>query len=818
MLSRTSIYKFSSVLMTVCLIIILLPLMVVDAADTPPELQKYVLNNSWGGESNVFNEPLDVSVGPDGRIYVLNRSLSRVSVITPGDEVFKNFGSFGGNQGQLINSTGIVTDDDGNVYVLVSWTVHKFTQDGDYLSTWGIFEDASGIAIQNDFIYIVENIYHDDYSENCIHKFNLDGDMVLTEPWCGDEGSGDGEFNRPLDIAVNDEGNIFIADTHNHRIQKLSPTGEYLAQWGSEGTGEGEFNLPMHIAFDHAGNIYVSDWGNYRLQVFSETFEFIDELFLFGDKELHFQIPRGIDFDAEGNLLVAVSGSGVVQKYSPNHEFITQWGVPPSAQGQFNNPMDIAIDAGGNVFVADTHNRRIQKFNPFGVFLTEWDISFEGDDWPYPISIALDAYGNVYVLDQNYAQVQKFDPSGNPFEGWALDDDIIDIDAYPRGIAIDPEGYIYVAGGYNNKVHKFTTVDGTFVSEWGGDGEIDYPVDVAVDGSGDVYVLDWNNFLIRKFHEDGTLVTAWGERGYGEGAFEDPTAIATDANGYVYVLDSVLNNIQVFTSGGEFVSRWHTYLLEAEEQLNSPRGIALDGNGKIFITDTFNQRIQVLAPALPEEDPESGLILNGNFDSQGSSDGLLAQGVFPAIQEGALRGIRTRTIEGLDYWAYGGTLPVNRTTETLEGVYSLQLGEPVQPVEQGLGTAWASQVFYIPPNSSAELSLNVNIFTNDSINRADFLIEIQDAVALNSLAVVTREGYRTGVAGERPVGTVDLGWKTIKYDLSPFSGRFVRLVLSNRNLTQDSLGIWSYVEKISVRYESLETPLPFNIFLPLMLK
>jgi sugar lactone lactonase YvrE len=695
--------------------------------------------------------------------------------------------------------------------------VNKFTADGDYVKSWGSFSDAEGIAYHDGFIYIVEYSYNfdNDSYAHCFYKFNLEGDLALDEPWCGVEGSGDGEFNRPSDIAVDQTGNIFIADTQNHRIQKLSPTGEYLGQWGSVGSGEGEFNTPLHISIANSGNIYVSDWGNYRVQVFSESFNFIEEFYLFGaEEEPHFRSPRGMDFDAKGNLFVAVSGIGRVQKYSPTHDFITQLGIPPYAQGQFNIPMDIAIDSVGNVYVADTYNRRIQKFNPYGVFLTEWPIPFEGINWSYPISIAIDLDDFVYVLDQSYAQVQKYDSTGNRVVGWALEAGIIAIDVdYPLGIAVDTGGYLYVAGGYSKKIHKFTTEDGTFVTEWGGEGEIGYPVDVAVDAVGDVYLIDQNDFLVRKYDSSGTLKTAWG----GDGVFPGPTSLAVDVEGYVYVLDSVAKNIHVFTAGGEFVSLWSTYILEAEEQLNSPRGITLDGNGKIFITDTFNQRIQVLAPDLPEEDPESGLILNGNFVSETREDGLSAQRVVSVNNLDFTRGAGLRTNDGLDYWAYGGTLAVDRTTETYQGVYSLRLGEPVAPVGQGLGTAWASQVFYIPPGSAAELSFNINVFTNDNINRADFIVEIQDAVALNNLAVVTQEGYQTGVEGERPDGTVELGWKTVRYDLSPFSGRVVRLVLSNRNLTQDSLGIWSYVEKVAVSTESPVGTSPNKLYLPMVL-
>lgn len=591
----------------------------------------------------------------------------------------------------------------------------------------------------------------------------------------------------------------------------------FVGAWGSEGSGEGEFQSPIYVAIADSGNIYVSDWGNYRMQVFSDDFEFIEEWVLFGDEEPHFRIPSGIDFDAEGNVLVAVSGIGRVQKYSPTHDFITQWGISPTAPGQFNNPFDIDVDSEGNIFVADTHNRRIQKFNRFGIFLTEWDIPYDDVDLPYPNGIAIDSDGYVYVLDQYYEQVYKFDNNGNWDDDWGLAEGILQEDDFPTGIAISEDGYLYVAGGFSSNIHKFTTVDGSFELEWGGEGLIDYPYAVAVDGDGDVYVIDADNYLILKFDHEGNLITQWGGEGNEDGLFISPTALAIDQDGYVYVLDANLGNItiQAFTPEGDFVSRWHNNQLEDVEQLNSPRGMVIDANGKIFITDTFNQRIQVLAPSLPDEDPETGLILNGNFGSAGNASGSMAWHDQAMTNDGLVRGMNLRTIDGLDYWTYGGSLPIARTVGI--GGYSLRLGESVNPVEQGLGTAWASQVFYIPPGAEAELSLNVRIFTNDNINRADFLVEIQDAVALNNLAVVTRMGYETDVVGERPQGTVDLGWETIQYDLSAFSGRFVRILLSNRHLTQDSFGIWTYVENVSVIADYQSLPDLNHYFLPLIM-
>ena len=588
------------------------------------------------------------------------------------------------------------------------------------------------------------------------------------------------------------------------------------------GSANGQFYWPFNVEIGNQGEIYVSDWGNYRVQVFDSNLNYIAEWVMYGTEEPHFRSPRGIAIDVEGNIIVAVTGTNLIHKYSPTYEFLMGWGTKPTIPGQFYWPHDIVVDNSGNIYVADTYNRCIQKFNSYGVFLTQWEINFDGPNLAQPIKIDLDSSGNVYVLDPIYSQVQKFDPNGNLFTDWRIQEGFIAVEQdYPTGIAIFEDQFIYVSGGYNNLVHKFNLEDGLHVNSWGGlgnnAGEFNYPSDVAVDSNGFVFVADHNNYRIQKFDEHGNYITDWGVQGSLEGQFNDIAAITTDINDYVFVLDSSNRYLQAFTTDGFFISRWDTLFLEPEEQLASPRGIAIDNDGKIFITDTHNNRIQVLAPELPEPDPETGLILNGDFDPTETDPGSTLR-----ILDGFLDPILSQSLsmsvaDGLDYWTFGGDLPVSRTTITNEADYSVQLGLPDEINHQGISSAWISQVFYVPYDNISVLSFNYNIFAQDSVDHSDFIVEIQDAVALNNKSIVVRDGFETSVPGEMSEGTVELGWKSVIYPLGQYRGKFIRLVISNRNLSPDSEGIWSYVENISVN-NSISIPLPFNIFLPAIIR
>ncbi len=370
-------------------------------------------------------------------------------------------------------------------------------------------------------------------------------------------------------------------------------------------------------------------------------------------------------------------------------------------------------------------------------------------------------------------------------------------------------------------VHKFNLSDGLHIKSWGGlgnnVGKFDYPCDVSVDSIGNVYVADHNNYRIQKFDADGNYITDWGVPGSMEGQFEDITSIITDSNGYIYVLDSVIRSIQAFTNDGFFISRWNTLILDPVEQLASPRGFTIDNDGKFFITDTHNNRIQVLAPELPEPDPETGLILNGDFDptetTPQSAINFSVGSLNPNTSESKSRSVAL----GLDFWTYGGDLPVSRTTITNEADYSVQLGIPNEINQQGIGTAWISQVFYVPYSNNSVLTFNYSVFAQDIIDRSVFIVEIQDAVGLSNKSIVIRDGYTPSEPGEMPEGIVELGWKSIMYSLAQYRGKFIRLVISNRNLSPDSLGIWSYVENISVSEAPLP-PLPFKIYLPIILQ
>jgi len=139
----------------------------------------------------------------------------------------------------------------------------------------------------------------------------------------------------------------------------------------------------------------------------------------------------------------------------------------------------------------------------------------------------------------------------------------------------------------------------TFLNKWGtsgtADGQFDAPTDVAVDGSGNVYVTDAINHRIQKFDSSGTFLTKWGTLGTADGQFNNPVSVAVDDSGNVYVVDPNNDRIQKFDSSGIFLTKWGT-LGTADGQFNFPSGIAVDSSGNVYVAGGFNDRIQVFSP------------------------------------------------------------------------------------------------------------------------------------------------------------------------------------------------------------------------------
>jgi DNA-binding beta-propeller fold protein YncE len=291
----------------------------------------------------------------------------------------------------------------------------------------------------------------------------------------GSSGAGNGQFDGPSEIAVDSTGNVYVADTNNHRVQKFGGGGTFLLSWGTQGSGNGQFQFPRGIAVDPAGNILVADTENNRVQKFTSAGAYLMQWGTTGTGNGQFQQPRSIATDLAGFVFVTEDAlaSKRVQKFTSAGVYVTKWGSSGSGDGQFLGPRGIAVDDSGYVYVSDTLNYRVQKFTNSGTFVTKWGQNGSGTgQFVLPIGIAA-RDGQIYVADQNNNRVQQFTRTGSYVTQFGS---LCELSSGTG--CVDPDG-----GGPGQL----------------GDGQFNAPIDVASDRYGFLYVADAGNSRIEKF-------------------------------------------------------------------------------------------------------------------------------------------------------------------------------------------------------------------------------------------------------------------------------------------------------------------------------
>jgi len=282
-------------------------------------------------------------------------------------------------------------------------------------------------------------------------KFVITGAYKFIAKW-GNKGSGAGKFDRPHAIAVDNSGNVYVADTFNDRIQKFTSTGKFLFQFG----GWPRITWPEGVAVDKSGYIYVSDYVYDRINKFTSDGKLIKKWGSYGTGNYQFFQPKGIAIDKSGNVYVADSWNHRIMKFTSNGTFLAKWGREGSGSGDFKFPTGVAVDKSGNVYVADNWNDRIQKFNSNGKFITEWGGWGTGNgQFNNPESVAVDEFEFVYVVDTWNDRIQKFTSKGKFITKWGSKGTGNGHFEDPKGIAVDSSGNVYVADTGNNRIQKF---------------------------------------------------------------------------------------------------------------------------------------------------------------------------------------------------------------------------------------------------------------------------------------------------------------------------------------------------------------------------
>ena len=448
-----------------------------------------------------------VSVDASGNLYVVDASRNVIYKVPPS-----------GNSGIIAgNGTSGYSGDGGPA------------TNAQLRSPRGLVVDATG------------NLYFADDGNHRIRKLGTDG-IINTLCGDGVAGySGDGgpaqsaRLQYPSDLAADTAGNLFVADYGNSRIRKIATSG-IIATVAGNGTDRilgdggpatsGRLDWPYGLAVDTVGNIYIADSGNHRVRKVA-TNGIISTLAgngvagYTGDggpaERAQLNRPIGVAVDRLGNLYIADSDNNRIRKVTPNGSILTVAGTGSrgfsgdggfATSAQLNFPTGVAMDAAGNLYVADAYNFRARKVSAEGIITTVAGSGIrgyvgEGNGGPatgarltYPWGVALDGAGNLYLADELFV--------------WKVSTDsiiakIIGPTGGAKGVAVDTMGNIYIGNVNSASLYKISangavaTIAGTSSFGYSGDGgpatsaQLSGPSGIAVDSSGNVYFSDISN-------------------------------------------------------------------------------------------------------------------------------------------------------------------------------------------------------------------------------------------------------------------------------------------------------------------------------------
>lgn len=590
-----------------------------------------------------INSPTGMARDASGNLFFADSLNNRIRKISPQGTITTIAGTgvaaFAGDGGPAVAAQiraphSVAVDAGGNIYIadFQNILLRKITPDGNittiagtgavgFTGDGGRATDAQINAPESIAVDGGGNIYFVETNGHRIRKVTQGG-IISTVVGTGTAGfSGDGgpavaaQLSSPFGATVDEAGNLYIADTNNSRIRRVTPAGIISTVVGSGVRGflgdggaatSAQMNSPYRVAIDEAGNMLISDLNNNRVRRVTpagiiSTVGGNGTVGFSGDNgpanAAQLNAPYSARIDPAGNVLIAEFASNRIRRVAPDGTISTLAGTGvagfsgdngPAGAAQVRQPTDIAIDGNGNIYFADSTNYRIRRITPAGVVSTvagRGTAGFSGDTGPAtnaqfnpPVGLALDTSGTLYVSDQANHRVRRITASGTivTFAGTGTAGSSGDGGAAtgaqlnsPSGVAVDSAGGVFIADTTNHRIRKvtaagvITTVVGTGVAGFSGDGgpaiaaQLSGPQGIAVDAAGNLYIADTNNNRLRRVTPGGVISTIAGSTGGFRG------------------------------DGGPAAAAW----------LLQPRKVALDDAGQIYVADAGNQRIRLLTPA-----------------------------------------------------------------------------------------------------------------------------------------------------------------------------------------------------------------------------
>ncbi len=610
--------------------------------------------STWAGDGRLATtaylaKPRGVAVDTAGNVFIadwVNNTIRRVS-----------------------SRTGVITTVAGRGLI-------GFTDEGVYGTEAYLYKPFDLVADAQSNVYFISDVEVYKLSAETGLVTAVAGGGFLSGS-SGDNGAAtDAELGIPIGLALDSSGNLYISDYFDNRIRMVSlATGTITTVAGNGNSGysgdngnalSAALNSPRGIAMDRQGNLYIADSGNYRVRKVDAQTRIITTVAGSGklepttDSGPATQIsmtPYGIAVDANANLWIADDGFQRIRRVDPSGALTTVAGTGVSGfsgdggsarQARMAHPWSIAVDASGNVMFSDTDNDRVRRISPAGIITTiagTTDPSHGGDGGPAslanlrgPFHMSFDVDGNFLFTESLDQRVRKIDRTTgiiSTFAGTELIPPIGDTSLGdngpatqaeffdPHGIAVDRAGNVFIGDSSDDRIRKIgrngiiTTIAGTGATGYGGDGgaatkaQLNFPEGLAVDAAGNVFVADTYNHRIRRIDAVTgviTTVAGGGLRGFkGDGgpatsaSLNYPEAVALDDNGNLYIADTYNDRIRFVNMSTGVIT---TVAGDGEQgffgdggpatsaSLDTPKGVRVDSNGFLWIADFGNDRIR----------------------------------------------------------------------------------------------------------------------------------------------------------------------------------------------------------------------------------
>jgi tripartite motif-containing protein 71 len=467
-------------------------------SDTGKFLRKFGESGSGNGK---LSGPLGLAIDAKGNVWVADSGNNRVEEFSAEGVYLSQFGSYGTGNGQFITPIAVAISE-GELYVVDYGNdrVEEFSHRGAYLNKFGTegtgegqLKGPEGVAVNP----MSGDLYVSDSGNERIEEFSPAG-KFLTE--FGTYGLGDGGFHGPTGLTVGPTGKLYIADQYNARVDEWLPPEAggsrvvYSSQFGGKGKGEGQFEIPIESAIDGSGNVWVTDYYDDRVEKFSATGKFLASYGAKGSGNDQFSDPTGLDINkSTGNVYVMDCGNHRVEELNSEGGFVRTFGSAGSEPSELSCGSGIKIDPSGDVWVADTGNNRIEEYSATGAFMAAYGSSGTGSgQFKEPIDIAFSG-GNMYVTDYGNDRVQELSMTGAYIKQFGKEGSNDGEFSKPEGIAVDSAGHLYVVDSGNDRVEEFNTSGGFLASfgvYGGGEGQFEGPIGISINAAGDMYITN----------------------------------------------------------------------------------------------------------------------------------------------------------------------------------------------------------------------------------------------------------------------------------------------------------------------------------------